>query len=572
MTLSEELDDVTAELEEDTAEVQPQARPQAPVRPQAALPRPGHPPAMPKPGTVLNARYLLEYALGSGGNAVVFAASDLEADRRRTPARVALKFVRTDLHCADIATERLKREYRLAQVLAHPNIVRVHELDCDDGRWFMTLELLEGDTLAALVRATPAGLQPQRAMRILRACGDALTFAHEHGVVHGDVKPANIFVTDKDEVRVLDFGTATCTGPEPARHRPAASAQYASPEVSSGLRPDHRDDVFSFACIAYEFLNGRHPFGRPPLAARAQGLHPVRAWNLTDRQWYPLEAALSFERGKRPVSIRSLCNELLAREISPPLSFDAAPAVAPDSVEAPLMADRYVPPAEAASGGSALRTVAVIAAVVIAGFAVYWQLEQHPDWLPQTQAAVSDTVQALRGPVEKPADTAVLADTFTFPPDPQPDLVPPPAETSAPVTAEQTPAAPSPVRRTRIAAQTAAPAAPIFISFQSERVTVGEAADAAVVMLRREASLIGRTFVHWRVVPGTAVPGEDYVAYAGGRAEFADNQPLRALYMPLLRDGIAEPTEEFFVELYDAGPQTRIWPVQRMAVTIQDDD
>ena len=75
-----------------------------------------------------------------------------------------------------------------------------------------------------------------------------------------------------------------------------------------------------------------------------------------------------------------------------------------------------------------------------------------------------------------------------------------------------------------------------------------------------------------RQLPGTARAGEDFAAYAGGRAEFADNQPLRAIYVPLMRDSIAEPDEEFFVELSDAGPETRIWPVSRVAVTIQDDD
>src|SRR5690606_15495642 len=114
----------------------------------------------------------------------------------------------------------------------------VFDLDCDQGRWFMSMELLEGSTLAQLLHAGP--VPEERARSILRQCAEALSFAHERGIAHGDLKPANIFVTGNDEIHVLDFGAAADEKAAVA-HLPAASARYASPEVAAGLRPEVRD-------------------------------------------------------------------------------------------------------------------------------------------------------------------------------------------------------------------------------------------------------------------------------------------------------------------------------------------
>src|SRR5690606_29475460 len=143
---------------------------------------------------------------------------------------------------------------------AHPNIVQFHGLDCDQGTWFISMEMLTGEALGQRMRrAERTGLPPAEALRIASACGAALEHAHARGVVHGDVKPDNVFVTADDEVRVLDFGAAASPLPPAAadsadfgRIAPSATRAYASPEVLAGQGPEPRDDVFSLSCVIYE--------------------------------------------------------------------------------------------------------------------------------------------------------------------------------------------------------------------------------------------------------------------------------------------------------------------------------
>jgi serine/threonine protein kinase len=261
------------------------------------------------PGRVLRDRYVLTQIIGTGGMCTVFRARDLEAQGGQ-PAFVALKTPRPDYPDRARAIERLKREFESARGLSHTSIVQVYELGCDGDIWFMTMELLEGESLASIVRRQASALAPQLVRRALKGIGEALGYAHAGGVAHGDLNLANVFVLSGDRIKLIDFAAACKVDDQPAA---AATLAYASPQVLEGCVPDIRDDIFSFACIAFEISTGRHPFEqRPATAAREAGIRPEAPPNLSSEQALALMSALAFEREARPNDIK-----VLARTLSP---------------------------------------------------------------------------------------------------------------------------------------------------------------------------------------------------------------------------------------------------------------
>jgi serine/threonine protein kinase len=155
-------------------------------------------------GRRLGGRYRMEALLATGGMGEVWAARDLLLDRP-----VAVKVLGGALAGDGRAAERLRREARAAGRLEHPNIARMLDLGEQDGRPYLVMELLKGESLAARIdRAGP--LAPAEAARIVGAVADALETAHQAGIVHRDVKPGNVFLTSDGEVKVLDFGIAWC--------------------------------------------------------------------------------------------------------------------------------------------------------------------------------------------------------------------------------------------------------------------------------------------------------------------------------------------------------------------------
>ena len=265
----------------------------------------------------------LRRKIGSGGMGTVFKARDLrrEEAQDRHPY-VAVKTLNIDVLQRDDSLKILQREARKAQGLAHPNIVRVHDFDRDGSTLFLTMELLEGTSLEAILQknglqgAPLAGVLP-----ILRQIVSALQFAHGEGIVHSDLKPANVIVLPNGRVKVIDFGISRAI-PNPnqltselttfdVQALGAMTPAYASPEMIDGLDPDPRDDVFALACIIYELLTGRHPFGRAPASvARAGNYIPQQPANLSSAQWRALQAGLHFDRAKRAASAEQLLSGL----------------------------------------------------------------------------------------------------------------------------------------------------------------------------------------------------------------------------------------------------------------------
>jgi serine/threonine protein kinase/tetratricopeptide (TPR) repeat protein len=256
----------------------------------------GAPPSQPEAGHLIGRRvshYRVLEVLGGGGMGVVYKAEDLRLGRR-----VALKFLPEELAQNPTAMRRLEQEARAASALNHPNVCTIYEIAEYEGRPFIVMELLEGETLRELIHArAPGPLSLVKQIEIGIQVSDALAAAHAHGVIHRDIKPANVFVTRAGVAKILDFGVAKrsqetlsdeAQSSEEIVEEPEAphgcdpgsngasdalsltrtgvtigTAAYMSPEQARGEPLDGRTDLFSFGLVLYEMATGCAAFGAP---------------------------------------------------------------------------------------------------------------------------------------------------------------------------------------------------------------------------------------------------------------------------------------------------------------------
>jgi serine/threonine protein kinase len=275
-------------------------------------------------GQVLRGRYVLQARLGAGGSGAVFKALDrFRTTLPESQQCVALKILHAEGDCSEQALANLRLEFHCGQVLSHPNIVNVYELDRDGDLVFFTMELLEGEPLSRVIeRLRPGAMRKSQAWQLIQQLGAGLAHAHEHGVVHGDLKPENIFVTRQGEVRILDFGAAhrfmtAKSGSVHADHAlTLGTPAYASCEQLEGRPADPRDDLYALACICYEILAGTHPFeSRPATLARDYRARSVRPEGLTGRQWGALQRGLAWHRAGRSASVRLWMRRLIKESL-----------------------------------------------------------------------------------------------------------------------------------------------------------------------------------------------------------------------------------------------------------------
>ncbi len=215
---------------------------------------------LPEAGLGLLGRTVSHYRvlerLGGGSMGVVYRAEDLRLGRS-----VALKFLPRELTRDGEARERFLREARAASSLDHPNVCTIHEIDeTDEGRFFIAMACYDGETLKEKIRRGPLGVG--EAVRVGLAVADGLAGAHQAGIVHRDVKPANIFVTNDGQVKILDFGLAKLAGRDGVSEKGMliGTVNYMSPEQAQGREVDHGADIWGFGVVLYEMLTGRLPF------------------------------------------------------------------------------------------------------------------------------------------------------------------------------------------------------------------------------------------------------------------------------------------------------------------------
>ncbi|KUI25553.1 protein kinase [Mycobacterium sp. IS-1742] len=346
------------------------------------------------------AGYTIQRMLGSGGMGEVYLAQ-----HPRLPRQDALKVLKADISADADFLERFHREADLAAKLWHPHIVGIHDRGRYRGRLWISMDFVDGTDVGRLLQQKyPNGMPAEDALEIVTAVASALDYAHSRGLLHRDVKPANILVADVDngERRILlgDFGVARdladdTSGGLTATNMTVGTAAYAAPEQLMGLDVDGRTDQYSLAVTAYHMLTGAPPF-RNSKAAVVIGQHlnatPPRLAD-THPELAPLDAAMARALAKDPDERFATCMDF-ARALEAPENGEPPPALG----EAETMVRSAAPPPAApaqpaapvprrrAGGWLAAAAVVLVAVAAVLGYLVFAPGDEKPAPEPFTLA------------------------------------------------------------------------------------------------------------------------------------------------------------------------------------------
>ena len=350
--------------------------------------------------------YRITGRLGSGGMGVVYEAQDLTLGRR-----VALKFLPPELARDTFALDRFLLEARAASALNHPNICTIYAVENDGDQSFIAMELLEGQSLDAKLDSGPLSLD--RLLDVSIQLADALDAAHLKGIVHRDIKPANIFITQRGQVKVLDFGlakltraagmatetigvtqdglrTASLTSPGST----VGTIAYMSPEQARGEQLDARTDLFSLGTVLYQMATGRQPFPGNTSAVifnailERDPIPPVQLNpQLPPRLQELIDKLLEKDRDLRYQSAADLRGDLRrlkrdtesGRKIAQPVSDASATVVVPASSSSrpPSSGSAVVTAARQNKVGTGIVTLIAVALVAAAGYGIYALFNRH---------------------------------------------------------------------------------------------------------------------------------------------------------------------------------------------------
>ena len=319
-------------------------------------------------GTVLANRYRIVTLLGRGGMGEVYRADDLKLDHP-----VALKFLPDTLAMDSHALLRFHAEVRIARQVSHPGVCRVYDIGEIDGLQFLTMEFIEGEDLASLLRRIKR-LPPDKAVEIARQLCAGLAAAHDVGVIHRDLKPANVMIDDRGRSRITDFGVAAIARDVRGGDALAGTPCYMAPEQLKGQDASIRSDVFSLGLVLYQIFTGRRAIDVKTLADAV--LHHSSASPVTTpSSWVP---------DLDPVVERAILRCLERDPDARPASAIHVAAALPggDPLQAALAAGETPSPEMVAAAGSteALRPavgLALLIASVIALVAGAWASNQR---------------------------------------------------------------------------------------------------------------------------------------------------------------------------------------------------
>jgi serine/threonine-protein kinase len=265
-----------------------------------------------EPPRVFSERYELNHLIARGGMAEVYRAHDRLLDRP-----VALKVLFPELSVDRSFVERFRREAQAAANLSHPNIVPVFDWGEDSGTYFIVMEFIDGRPLSSILKSA-GPLSADRTADIGAHVAAALGYAHKHGVIHRDVKPGNVLITDEGQVKVTDFGIARAINTEESLTQTGAvmgTATYFSPEQAEGVGVDARSDIYSLGVVLFEMMTGRPPFlGDTPVAVASKHVrdHPPAPRELNPSIPPTFEAIILKAMAKDPAHRYATAEELRA--------------------------------------------------------------------------------------------------------------------------------------------------------------------------------------------------------------------------------------------------------------------
>jgi serine/threonine protein kinase len=418
-------------------------------------------------GNLIGGRYLLKTHVGARRDGDVYEAVDdsLSDAFVQTERRVLVHVLNARAAQLTRLLQALETSYLQPHSWAHPNVLKILGFGNDQGEYFFVTEAFEGATLRTILDETlPELLSEEEALGVLSGVGNALKYAHAKRVVHGDLRPENIFVTNDLVVKVLDLLPASL---------PRIMPLFPEDNSANGAAvPDPRDDVYGLACLAYELFAGRHPFnGNSALEALTAGLALAPIPRLGGQRWEALAQGLTLRRERRAANVGAFLTDIgvtghaRLRRGSGTSETPLAPAHAPAPVNAPAdspaswpniietapaevlpraetrprpRANAPQPRANAPRPMHAVRArtderpqdnarsrptwIVAIAASIVAAGAVYWKYDwlqtRAPEWLAMGRSVVDATRAGLNKPrdIEHAATAASIESTNTAPP------------------------------------------------------------------------------------------------------------------------------------------------------------
>lgn len=385
---------------------------------------------------ILGDRYETKEVIGRGGMATVYRGTDSVLGRT-----VAIKILSSQYAEDPEFVARFRREAQSAAKLSHPNVVPVFDTGSDGGTNFIVMEYIEGRTLAEIL-VQDGQLLPERAIEIAEAVCQALSFAHEQGIVHRDIKTGNIMITKTGEVKVMDFGIAGAISQDTVAQTATVmgTASYLSPEQAQGRSVDQRSDIYSLGVVLFEMLTGRPPFaGDSAVSVAVQHVqeNPPRPSELAPGIPPDLDAVVLRTLAKNPenryASAEDFRQDLERCRLGMPVA--ATPLLdAPTQVIGRAERTAVAPPVEEGTSSSTKWAIGIIVALILIGLAILaWLLffndggggRESPTPTPVPKVSVPD----LKGFTEDEATAALaerglkVGDTTREPSDEQPGTV-----------------------------------------------------------------------------------------------------------------------------------------------------